>query len=47
MSSIGFDDNKSLSFKGKHGIDFLDAQKLWDYVNRLIVQAKNLDETRF
>ena len=42
-----FDDNKSRSNKVKHGIDFLDAQKLWDDETRLVIPAKKMDESRF
>ncbi len=42
-----FDENKSQSNKIKHGINFLEAQKLWNDVERLEIPAKSLDEPRF
>ncbi|WP_245809263.1 BrnT family toxin [Desulfamplus magnetovallimortis] len=31
----------------KHGIDFVDAQKLWNDMNLLEIPAKTVDEPRF
>ena len=42
-----FDNNKSKDNKKKYGIDFLDAQRLWDDENRLVIPAKKMDEPRF
>jgi len=42
-----FDDAKSRSNKEKHGIDFLDAQRLWSDDRLLEVQARTEDELRF
>ncbi len=43
-----YDENKSQTNKYKHGIDFLEAQKLWQDKNALIVPANIVDnETRF
>lgn len=42
-----FDPNKSESNLEKHGIDFNDAQSLWDDEPLLEIPAKNLDEPRF
>ena len=42
-----FDKNKSTTNKQKHGIDFVEAQKLWDDPERLEIPTKNLDEPRF
>ncbi|MGM0367080.1 MAG: BrnT family toxin [Actinomycetota bacterium] len=42
-----FDKKKSNINKRKHGIDFYEAQKLWDDVNYIEIPAKNIDETRF
>ncbi|MGK7892642.1 MAG: BrnT family toxin [Xenococcus sp. (in: cyanobacteria)] len=42
-----FDENKSQSNKIKHGINFLEAQKLWTDVDRLEIPAKSEDEPRF
>ncbi len=42
-----FDPNKSNGNKNKHGIDFNEAQKLWEDTDRIIIPTKNLDEQRF
>lgn len=42
-----FDLSKSKRNKIKHGIDFVEAQRLWNDVNRLVIPAKDLDEPRF
>ena len=43
-----FDPNKSKSNKEKHGIDFTEAQRLWNDSNLLIMPAKNVKgEKRF
>jgi len=42
-----FDSIKSLSNKEKHGIDFRQAQGLWDDQFRLIVPARTEGEARF
>ncbi len=42
-----FDINKSLSNKVKHGIDFMEAQSLWNDENILEIPAKTEDEPRF
>jgi len=43
-----YDKNKSQTNELKHGIDFLEAQKLWQDENALIVPANIVDnETRF
>jgi uncharacterized DUF497 family protein len=47
MPNFEFDENKSSINQEKHGIDFLDAQKLWNDDDRLVVPAKDLDEPRF
>ena len=41
-----FDENKSLANQAKHGIDFVEAQILWEDNDRLEIPARNLDETR-
>jgi uncharacterized DUF497 family protein len=41
-----FDENKSRSNQDKHGIDFLEAQKLWDDPDRVEVPARTVDEPR-
>lgn len=43
-----FDNRKSESNKKKHGIDFFDAQALWDDPDLMEIPAKNVDdEDRF
>jgi len=42
-----FDDKKSNSNKIKHGIDFLEAQALWDDPDIVEIPAKVIDEPRF
>lgn len=42
-----FDRNKSTANKNKHGINFVEAQKLWDDTNRIEIPAKFLDEPRY
>lgn len=45
--SFEFDDNKSKANKEKHGIDFVEAQALWNDVNRIEIPARTEDEPRF
>ena len=42
-----YDSQKSNSNREKHGIDFDEAQRLWDDELHLEIPAKNLDEPRF
>ncbi len=42
-----FDPKKSESNKNKHGIDFIEAQGLWNDVDLLEIPAKTSDEVRF
>ena len=42
-----FDPNKSQSNRQKHGIDFVEAQALWDDEDRIIYPARTIDEERF
>ena len=42
-----FDPEKSKANKTKHGIDFVDAQELWDDPDLLEIPAKTVDEPRF
>jgi uncharacterized DUF497 family protein len=42
-----FDSNKSKVNKEKHGIDFNEAQQLWEDYDRLIIPIRNVDEPRF
>ena len=39
-----YDDNKSKINKEKHGIDFIEAQNLWQDENALVVPANIVDE---
>jgi uncharacterized DUF497 family protein len=41
-----FDPNKSAINKQKHGIDFIEAQALWNDVDRVEVPARTVDEPR-
>ena len=41
-----FDINKSKSNRIKHGIDFIEAQKLWDDPDLIEIPTKNIDELR-
>ena len=41
------DERKSKSNKKKHGIDFVEAQELWDDPDLLEIPAKTIDEPRF
>ncbi len=47
MITFEFNQIKSLSNKEKHGIDFVQAQKLWDDPDLLEIPAKTIDEQRF
>lgn len=42
-----YDTRKSDSNRAKHGIDFEQAQALWDDESHLEIPARNLDEPRF
>jgi hypothetical protein len=42
-----FDESKSQSNKGKHGINFVEAQALWLDPDRLEIPARTEDEERF
>ena len=42
-----FDVRKSRSNKKKHGIDFDEAQRLWDDPDVIVVSARTADEPRF
>jgi uncharacterized DUF497 family protein len=42
-----FDDKKSASNKMKHGIDFEQAQNLWDDPDLIEIPVKTSDEPRF
>jgi uncharacterized DUF497 family protein len=42
-----FDINKSVSNKVKHGIDFVEVQKVWQDPDRIEVPARTEDESRY
>jgi len=42
-----FDDNKSRINKAKHGIDFNEAQELWNDPDLIEIPVRTSDETRF
>ena len=42
-----FDKRKSQTNKKKHGIDFVEAQALWNDPDRVEIPAKTIDEARF
>ena len=42
-----FDERKSRVNKRKHGIDFVEAQAIWDDPDRIEIPAKTIDEERF
>jgi len=45
--SFEFDPIKSDTNKNKHGIDFIEAQELWNDADLLEIPAKTTDEQRF
>ena len=47
MSDFEYDDDKSQANLKKHGIDFLDAQVLWEDPDLLEIRARSDDEPRF
>ncbi|WP_045217478.1 BrnT family toxin [Desulfonatronovibrio magnus] len=47
MHVFEFDDQKSQANKKKHGIDFTEAQELWNDTYLLEIRAKSEDELRF
>jgi len=47
MYQFEFDAEKSARNKEKHGIDFIEAQLLWDDPDLLEIPAKTEDEARF
>jgi len=42
-----YDPNKSKQNQLKHGLDFEEAQELWQDSNRVEISAKSIDEPRF
>ena len=47
MDIFEFDENKSHSNLDKHGIDFLEAQKLWKDIDLVQIAAKTAGEPRY
>ena len=47
MQDFEFDPDKSLINKEKHGIDFSEAQKLWQDIDLLEIRAKTVNEERY
>ena len=45
--NFDFDPKKSASNREKHGIDFIDAQALWDDPNLIEIPVHVTDEARF
>lgn len=46
MVEFEYDERKSNINKKKHGIDFLEAQALWQDENRIEIPARTVDEAR-
>lgn len=46
MSEFEFDPTKSAANKEKHGIDFVEAQRIWADADRLEIPARSFDEVR-
>ena len=42
-----FDSHKTEENKKRHGMDFVEAQMLWDDPDRIEVPARTIDEPRF
>lgn len=42
-----FDPNKSKTNKKKHGLDFIEAQQLWNDPDLIQIPSHSLDEERF
>ena len=42
-----YDQRKSAANKGKHGVDFSEAEALWDDPDLLEIPARTTDESRF
>jgi uncharacterized protein len=47
MTVFEYDPHKSQSNLTKHGIDFVEAQKLWNDPNLLEIPTRSQDEPRF
>ena len=46
MSDFEFDQAKSLANLNKHGVDFIDAQTIWQDPNLIEIKANSEDEPR-
>jgi uncharacterized DUF497 family protein len=42
-----FDAEQSTVNKARHGMDFLEAQQLWQDMDRLVIPARTLDAPRY
>jgi uncharacterized DUF497 family protein len=42
-----FDNGKSDKNREKHGIDFFEAQLLWEDLDRVVIPARTTDEPRY
>ena len=42
-----FDERKSIANRKKHGIDFVEAQQIWNDLERVEVPAQTEDEPRY
>ena len=47
MTEFEFDKQKSQINKNKRGIDFIEAQALWEDTDRIEIPAKTIDEERY
>lgn len=47
MPAFEYEPSKSRSNLAKHGLDFAEAQKLWDDLDLLEIPARTVDEPRF
>mgnify|MGYP006298937555 FL=1 len=47
MVKFEFDKRKSQINKKKHGINFIEAQALWEDADRIEIPAKTIDEERY
>ena len=47
MFSFEFDERKSRANSAKHGIDFVEAQRLWSDADFVEIPARTLDEPRY
>jgi uncharacterized DUF497 family protein len=42
-----FDERKSFANKNKHGIDFVEAQQIWNDLEHVEIPARTEDEPRY